>query len=76
MPVTFTSRNLKVNEVRYGTVEKKVLELLRILDACYSLLVSLPIKDLTRHEVGMVDPVPGTLRSTRQLACTSEPWRW
>ena len=32
MPVTFTSRTLKPNEVNYGVVDKEVLALLRILD--------------------------------------------
>ena len=43
MPVTFTSRTLKPNEVNYGIVDKKVLALLRILDLCYASLVTRPI---------------------------------
>ncbi|KAG4230178.1 hypothetical protein PC116_g21516 [Phytophthora cactorum] len=34
MPVNFTSPTLKSNELNYGTVEKEVLPLLRILDVC------------------------------------------
>ncbi|ETO83121.1 hypothetical protein F444_02808 [Phytophthora nicotianae P1976] len=49
MPVTFTSRTLKPNELNYGMVEKEILALLRILDVCYSTLVTRPIKVLTRH---------------------------
>ncbi|ETO99780.1 hypothetical protein F441_22797 [Phytophthora nicotianae CJ01A1] len=39
MPVIFTSRMLKPNELSYGMVEKEVLALLRILDVCYSTLI-------------------------------------
>uniref|UniRef100_A0AAV1USA0 Reverse transcriptase/retrotransposon-derived protein RNase H-like domain-containing protein n=1 Tax=Peronospora matthiolae TaxID=2874970 RepID=A0AAV1USA0_9STRA len=39
-PVTFTSRTLKPNELNYGTVEKEVLALLRVLDVCYTTLAS------------------------------------
>lgn len=49
MPVTFTSWTLKPNEINYGTVEKEVRALLRILDICYTLLVTRSIKVLTRH---------------------------
>lgn len=42
-PVTFTSRTLKPNQVNYGMVEKEVLALLRILDVCYTTLVSYEI---------------------------------
>ncbi|ETN15080.1 hypothetical protein PPTG_22070 [Phytophthora nicotianae INRA-310] len=49
MPVTFTSRTLKPNELNYGMVEKEILALLRILDVCYSTLVTRPIKVLTLH---------------------------
>ena len=34
-PVSYTSPTLKTNELNYGTVEKKVLALLRVLDMCY-----------------------------------------
>ena len=49
MPVTFTSRTLKPNEINYGTLDKEVLALLRILDICYASLVTRSIKVLTRH---------------------------
>ncbi|ETL42424.1 hypothetical protein L916_06765, partial [Phytophthora nicotianae] len=49
MPVTFTSRTLKPHELNYGMVEKEILALLRILDVCYSMLVTRPIKVLARH---------------------------
>ncbi|CAI5732025.1 unnamed protein product [Peronospora farinosa] len=48
-PVTFSSRTLKPNEINYGIVEKEVLALLRILDICYTMLVSRTITVLTRH---------------------------
>ena len=48
-PVTFTSRTLKPNEINYGIVEKEVLALLRVLDVCYTMLVSREIKVLTRY---------------------------
>ena len=47
--VKFTSRTLKPNELTYGTVEKEVLALLRVLDVCYTTLVSREITVLTRH---------------------------
>lgn len=49
MPVIFTSRTLKPNEINYGTVDKEVLALLRKLDLCYISLVTRPIKVLTQH---------------------------
>ena len=48
-PVTFTSRTLKPNEIKYGMVKKEVLALLRILDIGYTMLVAREIKVLTRH---------------------------
>ena len=48
-PVTFTSRTLKPNELNYGTVEKEMLALLRVLDVCYTTLASREITVLTRH---------------------------
>ncbi|OWZ05762.1 reverse transcriptase [Phytophthora megakarya] len=47
-PVTSTSRTLKANELNYGVVDKEVLALLRILDVCYSQLVTRSIKVLSR----------------------------
>ncbi|POM78907.1 LOW QUALITY PROTEIN: Reverse transcriptase [Phytophthora palmivora] len=48
-PVTLTSRTLKSNEINYGIVDKEVLALLRILDACYTQLVTRPIKVLSPY---------------------------
>ena len=48
-PVTFTSRTLKPNVIKYGMVEKEVLALLRILNFGYTMLVSREIKVLMRH---------------------------
>ncbi|OWZ11926.1 LOW QUALITY PROTEIN: reverse transcriptase [Phytophthora megakarya] len=39
-PVTFTSRTLKANELNYAIVDKEVLALLRMLDICYSQLIT------------------------------------
>ena len=49
MPVMFTSRTFKSNELNYSTMEKEVLALLRILETCYMMLVTRPLKVLTRH---------------------------
>uniref|UniRef100_A0AAV1V6Q6 Reverse transcriptase/retrotransposon-derived protein RNase H-like domain-containing protein n=1 Tax=Peronospora matthiolae TaxID=2874970 RepID=A0AAV1V6Q6_9STRA len=51
-PVTFTNRTLKPNELNYGTVEKEVLALLRVLNVCYATLASREITVLTRHSTG------------------------
>ena len=48
-PITVSSRTLKPNEVYYGMVEKGVLTLLRMLDICYTVLVSREITVLTRY---------------------------
>ena len=48
-PVTFTSLTLKPNELNYGTMEKEVLALLRVLDVCYTTLASREISMLTRY---------------------------
>uniref|UniRef100_A0AAV1VAZ8 Reverse transcriptase RNase H-like domain-containing protein n=1 Tax=Peronospora matthiolae TaxID=2874970 RepID=A0AAV1VAZ8_9STRA len=47
--MTFISRTLKPNELNYGTVEKEVLALLRVLDVCCTTLASREITVLTRH---------------------------
>ncbi|GMF42371.1 unnamed protein product [Phytophthora fragariaefolia] len=47
-PVKFTSRTLKPNQINYGIVDKEVLALLRMLDVCYTQLVTRSIKVLTR----------------------------
>ena len=39
---------MKINEINYGVVEKEVLALLRVLEICYTMLVSREIKVLTR----------------------------
>ncbi|KAE8981063.1 hypothetical protein PR002_g23935 [Phytophthora rubi] len=49
LPVMFTSRTLKKNELNYGIVEKEVLALLRMLDLGYSMLAGRPIQVLARH---------------------------
>ena len=49
MPVAFTSRTLKPNEIDYVLVDKEVLALLRILDLCYASLITRSVRVLTRH---------------------------
>ncbi|POM71786.1 Reverse transcriptase [Phytophthora palmivora] len=43
-PASFTSRTLKPNKINYGMVDKEGLVLLRILDVCYTQLVTRSIK--------------------------------
>ncbi|KAE8969073.1 hypothetical protein PR001_g27607, partial [Phytophthora rubi] len=49
LPVMFTSRMLKQNELNYGIVEKEVVAPLRMLDLGYSMLAGRPIQVLARH---------------------------
>ncbi|KAE8978957.1 hypothetical protein PF011_g23041 [Phytophthora fragariae] len=49
MPVKFTSRTLKPNDLRYDIVEKEVLALLRILTSCFTMLAGRRVRVLTRH---------------------------
>ena len=49
MPVTSTSRTLKANELNYSMVKKEVMALLHILETCFTMLVTLPHKFLTRR---------------------------
>ena len=39
----------KSNEIEYGIVEKEVLALIRILDICYTILITSEVKVLTRY---------------------------
>ena len=48
-PVTFTNRSLKPSELNYGTVEKEMMVVLRVMDVCYTTLASREITVLTRH---------------------------
>ena len=43
----FTSITLKANELYYSSVEEEVLVLLRILETCFTMLVTQPLKVLT-----------------------------
>ncbi|KAJ8575379.1 hypothetical protein ON010_g3835 [Phytophthora cinnamomi] len=55
-PVTFTSRTLKANEINYGIVDKEMLALLRLLDICYTQLVTRSIKVFDAPlDVGVAD---------------------
>ena len=49
MGVIFTSRTLKTSDVNNGMVKKEVLALLRILNICYTMLVSREITVLSRY---------------------------
>ena len=48
MPVTFTSRTLKANELNDIIEEKVVIDLLRILETCFTMRVTRPLKVFTR----------------------------
>ncbi|OWY93100.1 reverse transcriptase [Phytophthora megakarya] len=48
-PVAFASRTLKMNELNYNVIEKKVLALLRIMDLNYNMLIGREIRVLMRH---------------------------
>ncbi|KAE9306181.1 hypothetical protein PR003_g21303 [Phytophthora rubi] len=75
LPVMFTSRTLKQNELNYGIAEREVLALLRMLDLGYSMLVGRPIQVLARHST-----LAWLFRAARlqgrlgQLAALLSPW--
>ena len=48
-PVPYLSRTLKLNEMNDYMGDKEVLALLRMLDICYTMLVSREITVMTRH---------------------------
>ncbi|OWZ10245.1 reverse transcriptase, partial [Phytophthora megakarya] len=49
MPVKFTSRTLKPNELNYNITVNEILALLRVLNDGYTMLVGKTIRVLTRH---------------------------
>ncbi|GMF37491.1 unnamed protein product [Phytophthora fragariaefolia] len=49
MPVKFTSRCLKPNELNYNIVEKEILALLRALNECFAMQAGQTVRVLTRH---------------------------
>ncbi|OWY96071.1 reverse transcriptase, partial [Phytophthora megakarya] len=49
LPVNFTSRALKPNELNNSIAEKKILALLRVLNECHNMLAGRTIRVLTRY---------------------------
>lgn len=49
MPVKFSSRTLKPNELNYDMVEKEILALLRNLSDCFTMLAGRKIRVLSRY---------------------------
>ena len=49
MPVTFTSRKIKANELNYSIVEKEALDLLHMMETCFTMLGTRSLKVLARH---------------------------
>ncbi|GMF54405.1 unnamed protein product [Phytophthora fragariaefolia] len=49
MPVKFTSRTLKPNELNYSMVEKEILAMLRALSDGFTMLAGRRVRVLTRH---------------------------
>ncbi|OWZ20644.1 reverse transcriptase [Phytophthora megakarya] len=75
MPVMFTSRTLKQNELNYGVVEKEVLALLRMLDLGYSMSIGKAIKVLTRHStLASLFKSAGLEGQLSQWAALLSPW--
>ncbi|KAE9298783.1 hypothetical protein PR003_g23144 [Phytophthora rubi] len=75
LPVMFTSRTLKQNELNYGIVEKEVLALLRMLDLGYSMLVGRSIQVLARHStLAWLFRAAGLHGRLGQWAALLSPW--
>ncbi|KAE8880134.1 hypothetical protein PF005_g4885 [Phytophthora fragariae] len=75
LPVMFTSRTLKQNELNYGIVEREVLALLRMLDLGYSMLVGRPIQVLARHStLAWLFRAAGLQGRLGQWAALHSPW--
>ncbi|KAE8885330.1 hypothetical protein PF005_g5619 [Phytophthora fragariae] len=75
LPVMFTSRTLKQNELNYGIVEKEVLALLRMLDLGYSMLAGRPIQVLARHStLAWLFRAAGLQGRLDQWAALLSPW--
>ncbi|GMG14712.1 unnamed protein product [Phytophthora fragariaefolia] len=76
MPVKFTSRTLKPNELNYSMVEKEILALLRALNDGFTMLAGRKIPVLTRHTT-----LAWMFRSKRlqgrlsQWAAVLSPWK-
>ncbi|OWY90998.1 hypothetical protein PHMEG_00040602 [Phytophthora megakarya] len=76
MPVKFTSRTLKPNELNYNITEKEILALLRVLNECHNMLVGKTIRVLTRHTtLGWLFRSKRTAMSSVAMGSHPLPWR-
>ncbi|OWZ00118.1 reverse transcriptase, partial [Phytophthora megakarya] len=76
MPVKFTNRTLKPNELNYTITEKEILALLRVLNECHNMLVGKTIRVLTRHTtLGWLFRSKGLQGRLSQWAAILSPWR-
>ncbi|KAE8885265.1 hypothetical protein PF005_g24874 [Phytophthora fragariae] len=76
MPVKFTSRTLKPNELNYDIVEKEILALLRVLNECYTMLAGRPVRVLTRHTtLAWLFRSKGLQGRLSQWAAILSPWK-
>ncbi|KAE8887027.1 hypothetical protein PF005_g29980 [Phytophthora fragariae] len=75
MPVKFTSRTLKPNELNYDIVEKEILALLRVLNECYTMLAGRSVRVLTRHTtLAWLFRSKGLQGRLSQWAASLSPW--
>ena len=71
-PVTFTSRSLKPNAINYVIIDEEVLDLLRILAICYSMLASRESKFFTRvFDVSLVSAIVWAEWQVRKVDCVT-----
>ncbi|GMF46601.1 unnamed protein product [Phytophthora fragariaefolia] len=75
MPVKFTSRTLKPNELNYNIVEKKVLALLRVLNECLTMPSGRTVRVLTRPTaLAWLFRSKGLQGRLSQWAAAMAPW--
>ncbi|OWZ07070.1 reverse transcriptase, partial [Phytophthora megakarya] len=76
LPVKFTSRMLKPNELNYSIAEKEILALLHVLNECHNMLAGRTICVLTRHTtLGWIFRSEGLQGRLAQWAAILSPWR-
>ncbi|KAE8989479.1 hypothetical protein PR003_g17768 [Phytophthora rubi] len=76
MPVKFTSRTLKTNELNYDIVEKEILAVLRVLNEYYTMLAGKPVRVLTRHTtLAWLFRSRGLEGRLSQWAAILSPWK-
>uniref|UniRef100_H3H639 RNA-directed DNA polymerase n=1 Tax=Phytophthora ramorum TaxID=164328 RepID=H3H639_PHYRM len=76
MPVKFTSRTLKPNELNYSIVEKEILALLRVLNDCFAMLAGKTIRVLVRHTtLAWLFRSKGLQGRLSQWAAILSPWK-